>query len=106
MAVERQQRGRHHHQFIIRADLLAYTLRFWNIWQVIGLGSSSLYLYRCLPLECTDASVSTDFRRRFGLLSFTFRSGTPSVLQIVLRHGLLPTTVRLGVTKFSPVGGT
>ena len=26
-AVERQQRDRHHHQFIIRADLLAYT--FW-----------------------------------------------------------------------------
>ena len=25
MAVERQQRGRHHRQFIIRADLLAYT---------------------------------------------------------------------------------
>ena len=29
MAVERQQRDRHHHQFIIRADLLAYT--FWQV---------------------------------------------------------------------------
>ena len=43
MAVERQQRGRYHHQFIIRADLLAY-----KFWHVIGIQGYTLYEYICV----------------------------------------------------------